>query len=146
MTTQFTRRTLALGAVAAATTPTAALSSVPDPVFAAIARHREAYRAHGQALAITSELDSVELEAAATHAGDVELQAALALLDTRPTTIAGCIALLRYSFQQDDIANYWPNWQYQQEPGGDDREWMSGAKAICNNIAAALEQISHRTG
>jgi hypothetical protein len=55
------------------------------PIFAAIEKHRAAYAAFCAACAeLTGDADDTEIE-------DLE-----ALLQTRPTTLAGCAAVLRY--------------------------------------------------
>jgi hypothetical protein len=80
-----TRRTVLAG-IATAPLAAPAVALAPDPVFAAIERHRVALvafvTAHGE-----DELD---------EAGDVHQDALVELLETKPTTAAGCVAVLRY--------------------------------------------------
>jgi hypothetical protein len=80
----------------------------PDPIFAAIERHKVAFRISQEASRIRArtvdvegapEYDPVEVKAADeadSAAYDANADAANALTTVRPTTMAGVLALLRY--------------------------------------------------
>ena len=108
------RRLLAsLPAAAAAMTPVAATAlsglhtgqAAHDPMFAAVARHRKAWRAYDAACDRAAQMeDSCGREAkealrAADEAGEVNevmIEAAEALSNTSATTVAGVVAVLEY--------------------------------------------------
>ena len=71
-------------------TATATPMLEPDPIIAAIQRHKDAYHAHGAVLEAGRDDDTI------AAASDADLDAREALLEVRPTTIAGAAALLRY--------------------------------------------------
>jgi hypothetical protein len=81
-----TRRTVLAGIVAVTVSGETASGETPDPVFAAIERHRVALVAF-----VTAHGDD-EIDAA----GDIHHEALADLLETKPTTVAGCAAVLRY--------------------------------------------------
>jgi hypothetical protein len=94
---RITRRAVLAGAAAALIPPiggfAAAEGSAPepssDPIFAAIERHRAAYVAE---VALNDSDDDDAMSAAC----DVEMEALESLLTTAPTTLPGCVAVLRY--------------------------------------------------
>lgn len=107
-TTALTRRGAVMATLAATVMPAKATGSIagidPDPIFAAIELHRQAW---AQFDANTSEL---------TEAGDYDeldlLMEAFGcaedgLLDTIPTTIAGVSALLDYVAEHSRAGNTW---------------------------------------
>jgi hypothetical protein len=66
--------------------PTSSTTQGDDPIFAAIQAHREAFLNWGNG----SDDDLARL-------GDIEKEALYALVDETPTTLAGVVALSRYS-------------------------------------------------
>ena len=100
------RRSLLKATVAVASTAAVpALAAVaPDPIYAAIEKHRRAYQAHGDALDACSNygLDNDDcptwraLERAATAACDADCEAQRELVEVGATTREGWAALLRY--------------------------------------------------
>jgi hypothetical protein len=84
------RLRLARGGIAAIT-PAAALVATEDPVFAAIAQHREAERA------LSAALRDAAHDAAAVAALDRAHDALVDWLTTSPTTMAGVLATLDYA-------------------------------------------------
>jgi hypothetical protein len=115
---------LSATAVALPALPIMAAASETDPIFAAIAAHREATAAEIAAVHANSRLDAtlprekttwhwsvydteppadcndapewIAAEVALGDAGDAEDDALLAVLTTTPTTLAGIVALLEY--------------------------------------------------
>jgi hypothetical protein len=72
-----------------------------DPIFVAIERHREAWGAFTGSTAIAFDLEaavnrSVDADAGADARGDVVQDLKNALLETKPTTPAGTMAVIRY--------------------------------------------------
>jgi hypothetical protein len=68
----------------------------PDPIYAAIARHRGDYEEHNNKVSALDEAGTPEAEAENQRLMDVLRQAEIDMIDTEPTTIAGAAALLRY--------------------------------------------------
>jgi hypothetical protein len=66
-----------------------------DPVFAAIERHRAAYVAE---IALNDSDDDDAMSAAC----NIEMEALESLLATAPTTLPGCVAMLRYIEQHSE--------------------------------------------
>jgi hypothetical protein len=100
--------------------PTAALAGAagePDPVFTIIEKHREAYRKWGDALAISNALEAetfrgqrrrddsafIDAQARADSVGDIACDLRRALIETKPITLAGVVAVIRY-FESCDLA------------------------------------------
>jgi hypothetical protein len=71
-----------------------AQAATDDPIFAAIENHRQLFAEWG--LVLKEGESSFEDNEAADAAGDVAVDAALALLTVTPTTSAGVVALLRH--------------------------------------------------
>src|SRR5450759_1925753 len=90
---------VATGAIAgAALSPTVALASNgPDPIFAAIERHRQLWAAHVAACnTAANEISREAVFAAEDRAGEIcdQMGSALAeLVAVTPTTVAGCAAM-----------------------------------------------------
>lgn len=127
-----TRRAFVAGLAAAA--PVAAMASLPavaaaepDPIFAAIAAHERASAAYSEALLkrddaeenkisdpeiIEANFEAVEL------AAEADTEAAIALVSTIPTTIAGALALLKYSASGEGrYGCEWPHLTDDEDPG-----------------------------
>lgn len=94
-----TRRSVLAGA-AAATIPTAAIASVtsavPDPIFAAIERHRALYLKRLVTSNKYCDFDDEKDWAADTASRQAVKAAGRAIIETTPTTMAGVLALLDY--------------------------------------------------
>ena len=102
------RRAIVRGAAtlpAIAALPVAAVANAaPDPIFAAIARHRAAYAAWMAAIEI-----EVGTEVATSSAFEAEFEAeqkaSKDLVGTPPTTLPGLLALLRHIIvHEEDVA------------------------------------------
>ena len=130
MSDQLNRRVMLAGVAAApvlaiptpGTTSTFAAASQPDPVFATVAAHREAFVEHMRAARLDGKLmrsdPGAEATGAALDAADeVYQEATLELSEVVPTTMAGVVALLRYleEFQEQAI-------ELPEAP----RQWHSG--------------------
>jgi hypothetical protein len=142
----------------AASPVAAAALADPDPIFAVIDRHRAASIAHKEAVRAEfayeknrSEREAMEpeerekykcafcqLQAATSDASDEQEDAGVDLLNTKPTTLAGILALCRYVeplFNEMDApelpeAIYW-----------DDDTQSTSAGAFANVIAAAVKAM-----
>ena len=97
-------------------------ASEPDPVFATVAAHREAFVEHMRAARLDGKLMRSDPRAEATGAAldaadEVYQEATLELSEVVPTTMAGVVALLRYleEFQEQAI-------ELPEAP----RQWHSG--------------------
>ena len=120
----------AIGAGLPLPAPAATPEGVPDPILAAIKAHKAAragmiaaVHRHtlferelvaGKRLARATRLEDdeqreEEIEAAIDAAADVEREAACALLEAGPTTMAGVIALLSYAHVADTDGMGWPD-------------------------------------
>ena len=130
MSDKLNRRTILAGAAAVPvlTLPAAGVASMPvaasepDPVFAMVAAHREAFVEHMRAARLDGKLmrsdPGAEATGAALDAADeVYQEATWKLSEVVPTTMAGVVALLRYleEFQEQAI-----------ELPEDPRGWHSG--------------------
>ena len=144
-----------LGAIAAggaaaaiAARPVPAIAASPaDPIYAAIERHGRAVAAHDNATEVRAHFEDINmndeqrkqlavLQDAVDEAWDPREEAAIDLLNTEPTTLAGIVALCRYvePLLDDDgelpEAIYW-----------DDETTSSAGGAFANVIAAAVEAL-----
>jgi hypothetical protein len=107
---------------------------VDDPIYAPIEKHKKAYAAFGDCLAERSRLEDLLPKAARQSAitawentivetddprwiaaeqqvwelGEDEQIAALELLDVRPTSVNGVLALLRYAVAFEESGGEWP--------------------------------------
>jgi hypothetical protein len=80
------------------------MTTTDDPIFAAIERHRQAEAAL-LAFEYAEEDDAALAEM--DRLCDVTDAAAWALVETQPTTLAGCIAILKYVADEGD-GERWP--------------------------------------
>ena len=104
--------------------PILAHTAEADPIYAAIERHKKAYAAHGATLA-----DGCD-DATATAASHADIDARNALLEIRPTTVAGAAALMRYA------------WEFEQQPGEGSLWYVDeGISDLCGHLALSLEAI-----
>ena len=126
MSANLNRRAVLAGAAATAI-PTAAVATLPnlepDPIFAAIQRHKDAYLAHGAADTVDGDIDA---------AADADFDARDALLEIQPTTMAGAVALLRYS------------WEFCQQSGEEGIWGEAGGYELHRHVADALEAMADR--
>jgi len=145
-------RRAALTAACAATVAAALPATVStDPVFAAIAAHRAAVaefdknctdlsdgRRYRQTIALGKPspylLGIPEAEAAYDCQSEAEQDAAMAILDTPPTSLAGAVALLRYLTEVDE--DRWPSLE---DDDGQEVSWLNCAHQV---LADAIEAIS----
>jgi len=123
MTTTTSRRAILAGAASlpALAIPAAAVTAPPDPILALIEAHKAAFRIRLQKLAIHfADEEDKGAEAASNKAMDASVSAAMSLVDTTPTTIAGVVALIAYvdsfnrgAFKVEDMQSSVSEW-----PGG----------------------------
>lgn len=152
------RRAFVVGSAGAAVAPTAlAAMNQQDPIFAAIGAHRAAtagvyatIEAHtslemelprekkksivsvcGEEIVATDDPRWVDCQRAVLRAWEAQDDAAVALLNIRPTTMAGVTALLRYAVEADGVG--WPDELVTAE--GDHRSWH---QLLVEKVAAAL--------
>jgi hypothetical protein len=145
MSDKLNRRTILAGAAvlpALSIPAIAAASTEPDPTFAVIATHREAFMKRMRADRPTASLHhddpkKEELDAALTAAFQTEHDAIFALSKVVPTTMGGVIALLRYLEEFAEQAIELP-----EEP----EQWCSGYQnGLFENIyehATLLDKFS----
>ena len=131
MTSKTTRRAILAGAAAlpalAIIPATAIAAGGVDPIFAAIERHRAVRASFWESNDMPE--DVMNLRCKEHH------QALAVLLSTRPTTIAGCIAILRHfdhhlAEYEEEHANFFGN---RSEPVN------SAGAAFLAKIAAVLD-------
>jgi hypothetical protein len=115
-----------------------------DPIFLAIQAHRQAFAAHDVAVRRRARMvatidrdrpELVEADAAVETTQGAEDYAALALLGVRPTTIAGCVALLRYAHEFAMSGEAWP-----EHVGIDDGPAWS--TVLFEHVAGALDALA----
>jgi hypothetical protein len=135
MTNKQTRRAILAGAAAlpALTLPAVAFTAAaPDPIFAAIEYHRAARDAWW---GLNDKAPDEVSDDLLSIRGDAEQDALTDLLETRPTTVAGVIAVLRHVDQHLR--------QYEEEetqPFGNCTDPLASAGAtFLATIAAALD-------
>lgn len=145
-----TRRSF-LHVVAGTAAVDAALATpVADPVLALIEAHRRADAAHRDAVERYNAIEDAvpfdkrahfladrEIGVAAQLAAEVELQ----FLVTRPTTIAGTVALLRHVVTHS-LRETWPDHRVEIPGFDDERDEGRWATALFHNVADALEAIA----
>jgi hypothetical protein len=134
MSTELNRRAILAGA---AVLPAAALPAVdgePDPIFAAIEAHRRTYELYGVAIAREKELCAADFERETDEASAREEQAEIGLVATRPTTLVGVVALLRYSNEVRCSGYEWLDELLQ--------EGWSWEMSMCQSVADAIEEIA----
>jgi hypothetical protein len=153
-------------AAAALAAPALALTSAaPDPIFAAIERHKVAFRTSQEASRIRAhtvdaewapEYDPVKVKAADeadSAATDASNDAAYALTTIRSTTMAGVLALLRYVEAFNAGAFFLEPWpdstvgDWQSEPffwpeSNDEHGIDLFGYAILANVRSALEVMA----
>jgi hypothetical protein len=126
---------------AAATLPAIAIPAIanagpePDPVFAAIAAHRQAYVGYLKAAAREHEnnYDGAALKAALAAASEAEGSTEQELAGVVPTTMAGVIALLRYCEEFEEQALALPE---------DPKNWHSGDPDCASLLNVRLEHAT----
>jgi hypothetical protein len=128
----------AAGGAVTAAIPVAALAVGPDPIFAAIERHRELSAEYTAAVDVSSKIeDGPEFEAADAIAGDrcgELLDCAEELIRLEPTSLAGVIALIRYVASLEE-------WQTPRDPDEFDGQPPDWGKAFCTTVANALDRV-----
>lgn len=143
---ELSRRTLVTSAAAlpVLAVPAVAASTEPDPIFAAIERHRSAWVEWTATVGVWADMshkDPRHHEAQFTmdEKGRVRDEACNDLLTTYPTTVAGVVAFLRYYEQSAtlDGGTYWPQ---HIDHDAYERDEAFGA-ALARHAAAALERI-----
>jgi hypothetical protein len=101
----------------------------PDPIFLAIERHRAADKAYDDAL--EQRADDEEKSARQK----IESETLVVLLQTKPTTLAGCLAVLRYvaKYTEGNDAALFDGWN---DP------YRSAAAEFLPTIADTIEAIA----
>ena len=143
--------TVAAGSAAvtvAAGSSASAYQNGPDPILATIEAHRAAtaavcsvldvhtmlerelprdkressVNAHGEEIVTTDDPRWIDCERAVNQAFDAETDAAIELLNVRPATALGLIALLQYVAAADRDGETWPS-QLLSDDGSKTRSW-----------------------
>jgi hypothetical protein len=138
--------------------------STEDPIFAVIESHKaarakwiSAVSCHGQLetelppgkcrssvdvngehIVATDDPRWIECEREVMRTSDAEMDAACALLDVLPTTLAGACALLSHANAYDTDGEGWPRGLYSDDDRAIGRSWYHFLVA---NLAAALPEI-----
>jgi hypothetical protein len=141
--------TVAAGGAVAAAIPTATLTAAPaaDPIYALIERHKEAAAVYDAATHVRAHFNDCHmndeqrkqlavLQDAVDEAWDPREEAAIDLLNTKPTTLAGIVALCRYIEPLLNADGELPPMIY-----WDDETISSAGGAFANVIAAAVEAL-----
>ena len=149
----------------AAALPALAAAAEPDPIFAAIEKHKAAYSAFVDAAHHDGELEETlpwdrrqssitayETEIVDTDApewvaakrrtmatADAMYDSAIDLLDVAPTTVAGVIALLAYAAEAEDL---WPDDLKNEDGRPHSQPWHH---FLCRSLAKALAEITTRS-
>jgi RES domain-containing protein len=121
----------------AASLPAMSISAVADPIYATIEEHRRLFAVRGATLESNDDWDSPK----AMAASEAEWQAADRLLNTRPVTVAGVAALLRYlyEFEREHPDTFWCGPDGSWGEAEDGRVW---AFMLHCRAAEALEALS----
>jgi len=127
MTATSTRR--AAGAAAVPALSLSAIASEPDPIFAAIERHRLAEAAYERGA------QEEMTEEAFEDLSDESHRQYIALLQTTPTTAAGCAAALLYMNQYSSkyTDGLFGNWGEDTQTAGN--EWLKRAALVVQSDA-----------
>jgi hypothetical protein len=143
------RRSVLAGLVVLPAVFPAAAAAAADPIFAVIERHRKACREHNEAIDIHMEFEELgmtgakleeynrlvaETDAAYDRLDDVGCD----LINTKPTTLAGILALCRYItplFEEEDSPDLPEYILY------DDDTTATPAEALCYVIGRAAEDL-----
>lgn len=158
----------ALGVALPLPEPAGAAVASRDPMYAAIEAHKTAKAALEAAIHVHSALDRelpfekcrslvtaweetivetddprwIESERDVDRCHDAETDAACALLSEGPTTMAGCIALLKYAVEADTDGMSWPEGLYRDvnDPG----PTMTGSwqQLLIANLAEILPELA----
>jgi hypothetical protein len=129
--------------------PSLAAAALPgDPIYAAIERHKETcavwdaavdVRAHFNDLTMTVEQRRQRdlLDDAVEDAWEPCAQAGVGLINTKPTTLAGIVAAIKYiRLQMSDDGTYMPQ-SFVLDTGGDSQTTMGWIDAFLDTIATA---------
>jgi len=139
------RRSLVTSAAALPALAVLAIASTePDPIFAAIERHRSAYSEWSAAVEVWSLLLSDDprypaAELATEEKSSLKADAVDDLVTIYPTTAGGVVALLKYYSEHASLDNgtYWPDFLDDETF---DRDEGYGA-TLAHHAARALERI-----
>ncbi|MDE5460201.1 hypothetical protein [Bradyrhizobium sp. CSS354] len=148
--------------------PAVAAVASPDPIYAAIEAHKTAKAALEAALHLYSALDRelplekcrsrvtaweetivetddprwIESERALDRCHDAETDAACALLSEGPTTMAGCIALLKYAVEADTDGMSWPEGLYRDVNDPGPTRTGSWHQLLVENLAEIMPELA----
>ena len=119
--------------------------SKPDPIFAAIEAHRKAEAAFGSAVKAADHPgkpypNQKKRNAVVAATSDAAHNAAIAILDTKPTTIAGIVAVMEYAAAYTQRGAQWPHLlQYPPKKYGETFE-----AGLFARLATTLKKIGGR--
>jgi hypothetical protein len=157
---------IAAAPAAAAVDKSLADGADADPIFALIEQHRAAEDAFGALLIEQSKLevelpDDLQQSKITVHGAEIVEtddprwiaaaqaswgaseegdRAALALLDTEPTTAAGLAALLRYVYQYEADGGQWPD-NVLNDDDADDEYGVSFSSVLLQHAADVIESL-----
>jgi hypothetical protein len=138
------------GAVALTLPPARAAALGADPIYAAIERHKAASAVWDAAITIRAKFQDAsdeskeqadKLQEAADEAWGSCEQAAIDLINTEPTTLAGIVAAIRYCIRQmADDGTFMPH-GIEYDNGGDAQETMGWIDAWLDTLADAVAEL-----
>ena len=155
--------TVAAGAALATAATAAAAPAEPDPIYAAIDKHKAltvpfdaAWKVRGRckdfgALTEEEKQHIRKLNETIDAAGLPMEQAACDLIDTVPTTPAGIVAAIRViqNYYRDDLGgrdNHMPNGEWLYEDDDDPRNGRDWLECFLDTLAEAVEALAHPRG
>ena len=150
--------TVAAGGAVAAAIPTAALTAAPapDPIYAAIERHKRAAIEYDAAADIRGRFHDMDmnpeqerqcslLDEARDAAWEPCEQAAIDLINMAPTTLTGIEAAIRYIIiQMSDDGTFMPH-HIEYDNGGDAQDTMGWIDAFLDTLADATAALAKRS-
>lgn len=148
MSSTTTRRAILAGAAAVPALAVPAIAAEPDPIFAALEAHKAAWHAYIDFIRAPAYAGVVrvppDLEQRAVELLDEAHSVAETMLDVRPTTVGGVIALLDYLYECDcEVDGRLPAERYNDE-WQHSREGLSFHGYACKVAAQALQAIVAR--
>ena len=139
--------TIAGAAAIATIAPGIADAAEPDPIYAAIERHKAAGAAWDAAISVRARYEEVDddetqrLQDAADEEWEPCEQAGIDLLNTEPSTLAGMVTAIRYMrIQMQDDGTFMPH-HIEYDNGGDAQETMGWIDAWLDTLADAAAEL-----
>ena len=123
-------------------------AAASDPIYNAMERHRAAMQPYGAAVDVRASYDESDrsevewMDAAVDVARERCIEAAVDLINTSPTTIAGSVEVLRYIREQlKDDGEYMPHHLIHDSPG-DARDTIGWVDAFLETVVDAMSDLA----